>query len=296
LEFRILNLFRISDFGFKDCPMVKASSLRMGKTLCPGYQLRRLRGRGGFGSVWEAENSAGKIVALKFLPCEDALTAAQEIRAIQVVRKLRHPNLLSIHQVWCHKGYIIITMELADGSLQDLLDAYLIEFGTPPDSYEICCYLTQAARVLDFLNRREHVIDGQPMAIQHCDVKPTNLLLFGEKVKLCDFGLSSLTTCTLKHHRRAGTFAYAAPEVFQGRLSDWSDQYALAITYCHLRGGRLPFNDHPKTQSGYVRPAPDLSRLSAEEQRIITRALAPVPQDRWPSCVELMTQLGRALD
>jgi serine/threonine-protein kinase len=276
--------------------VVKVSSLCIGKEVCPGYQLRRLRGRGGFGSVWEAEREDGKLVALKFLPCKESLVAAQEVRSIQVVRQLHHSNLVRIDQVSCKPGYVIVTMELADGSLCDLLEAYRAEYHSNLAPRDVCQYLGEVAEVLDFLNSRRHWIDGQQVAIQHCDIKPTNLLLFGDRVKISDFGLSSVTGSPLRFHRRAGTLDYAAPEIFQGRLSDWTDQFALAVTYCQLRSASLPFPNTPKTfQKAYVRPAPDLSMLSLSERPIIARALAPVPQDRWPSCVDLIAQLRKAL-
>lgn len=276
--------------------MVRASTLCIGKDCCPGYELRRMRGRGSFGSVWEAVDEGERVVALKFLPCGDAASSANEIRSIQVVRKLRHPNLTRIEQVWCHRGYVGITMELADGSLQDLLDAYGSEFGTSLESKDVYFYLAQVAKALDFLNARQHLIEGKRASIQHCDIKPTNLLLFGEKVKLSDFGLASVTSTPVRSHRRAGTFAYAAPEVFQGRLSDWTDQYALAVSYCQLRAGQLPFPDPPKCNlSAYVRPTPDLTMLPTPERMVVARALAPVPQDRWPTCEEFMNQIRRVL-
>ncbi len=40
--------------------------------------------------------------------------------------------------------------------------------------------------------------------------------------------------------------AYAAPEVFRGQRSRWTDQYALAVSYCEVRGGRLPFANAPR--------------------------------------------------
>jgi serine/threonine protein kinase, bacterial len=276
--------------------VVRGSTLRPGKDLCPGFELRRLRGRGGFGSVWEAVRDDGRQMALKFLPCGDNLPAAQEVRSIQLVRPLRHPNLVHIEQVSCSRGYVVVTMDLADGSLLDLLEAYETEFQTPLVPHDVCNYLGQVARALDFLNSRQHLIDGQRVGIQHCDIKPTNLLLFGEKVKLSDFGLASVTGSPMKSHRRAGTLDYAAPEVFQGRLTDWTDQYALAVTYCQLRGGQLPFPEPPRGfQQSYVRPKADLSMLPPAEQQVIVRALDPVPQDRWPSCGELMAQLSRLL-
>ena len=94
-----------------------------------------------------------------------------------------------------------------------------------------------------------------------------------------------------------GTLCYTAPEVFQGWLSDRTDQYALAVSYCELRSGRLPFSDTPETfDKKYLRPEPDLSMLSPAEQPIIARALDAVPQDRWPSCSNLMTRLTQCLE
>lgn len=267
--------------------MIKATDLWMGKELCPGYRLVRLLGRGGYGHVWEAEVQDQR-VALKFLNCGSKRNPAQEVRFIQLVKQLTHPNLVRMDQVWCHRGYIVITMELAEGSLLDLLDAYDLEYGTPIPAHEVIDYLAQAAEAIDFLNTRAHQVNGQRIAMQHGDIKPSNLLLFGDNVKLCDFGLSSVTTDPLKSHQRGGTVEYAAPEVLQGRLSDWSDQFALAVTYCHLRGGKLPFegSTHPGRR-------PDLSMLPDAEKPAISRALSSIPPERWPSCNELIYQLRK---
>jgi serine/threonine-protein kinase len=275
---------------------VKISGIYEGLEPYPGIRLRTRLGRGGFAEVWEAETTEGKNIALKFMPCDDGLAASKEIRSIQAVRQLQHSNLIHIDKVWCYPGFVVIAMELADGSLQDLLEAYRLEFGTCIVPDQVCTLLGQAAKALDFLNTRQHQVDGQLVAIQHCDVKPSNLLLFGETVKVADFGLSAQTTTQLKAHRKAGTLNYTAPEVFQSRLSDRTDQYALAVTYCELRAGRLPFADTGASFKGdYTRPAPDLSMLPREEQPIINRALATVPQDRWPSCGEFIAQLSKVV-
>jgi serine/threonine protein kinase len=275
--------------------VVQAASLFAGKDLCPGYKLIRLRGKGGYGSVWEAETPEGYSVALKFLRCEDSRAASQEIKAIQNVKQLRHPNLIRINQVWCHGGYVIVTMPLAEGSLLDLYETCMNEYQTAMTPEEVCPLLIQAADGLDFLNTRQHILGGARVAIQHCDVKPSNLLLVNDAVTLCDFGLTAVTSATLRFHRTAGTLDYAAPEIFQGRLSDATDQYSLAVTYCHLRGG-LPFKDTPKTfQFGYIRSDPDLSMLTVTERPIVARALHPVPQDRWPSCKAFIGQMQKTV-
>jgi serine/threonine protein kinase len=275
--------------------MATMLSLGTGEEPVPGHRLIRLLGRGGFGEVWEAEKAGGAHLALKFMPFSDSLSAVKELRAIQAVRGLKHPRFVHIDQVWSQVGYLVVAMELADGDLDGLLRICLSDFGAPIPPAQVCGYLTQAAEALDFLNARRHSLDGQIVGVQHCDIKPSNLLLFGESIKLCDFGLAGVTTSILKAHRRGGTLDYTAPEVFQGRLSDRTDQYALAVTYCKLRGARLPFPDSPATfDTAYVRPAPDLSMLSPKERPIIARSLARVPQDRWPTCGEMMAPLAEA--
>lgn len=272
------------------------AELRAGVEAYPGCKLVQVIGRGGFAEVWEAERDGARL-ALKFVPANNTMVAAHEVRSIQCIRRLQHPHLIPIDQVWCQHGCVVVSMELAEGSLHDLFIASLEEFGAPLAPRLVIHYLKQAADVIDFLNSRQHLLDGQRVGFQHCDIKPSNLLLCGDTVKLCDFGLASPTSAALRTHRRAGTPDFTAPEVFQGRLSNWTDQYALAVSYCQLRGGRLPFSISPRGfQEAYVRPAPDLSMLPREERPIIARALAPVPLDRWPSCTDLIARLGAFLE
>jgi serine/threonine protein kinase len=252
-------------------------------------------GRGSYGEVWEAR-IAGRQIALKFMRCKNSIAAAKEIRSTEAVRKLWHPNLIHVDAVFLQSGYVVIAMELADGSLMDLLDLYVAERGTAIDPELVCDYLAQAADAIDFLNSFRHTHEGRTVGFQHCDVKPSNLLLIGGSVKLADFGLSAPLTSTLEPHGRAGTLAFAAPEVYRGQLSDRTDQYALAVTYCILRGGRLPFADTPsRFTPTYSRGQPDLSMLSPLERPIIGKALSVSPIGRWPSCRILMDQLGDLL-
>ncbi len=268
--------------------------LQAGLEPFPGHRLRRLLGFGSFAEVWEAEADSGSQMALKFLPAERQNATPSELRALQTIRQLQHPNLLRIHRVWCHLGYIVIAMELADGSLTDLLATYRQELGTPILPEHTCLLLTQAAAALDFLNARRHTIDGRTAAIQHCDVKSSNLLLFGETVKLADFGLAALMSGPVMARRPCGTPEYAAPEILHGRLSRHSDQFSLAVTYCELRGGRLPFANPPRTfHADYIHAPPDLAMLSPAERPVVARALAPVAEERWPTCGEFIDRVTR---
>jgi serine/threonine-protein kinase len=269
--------------------------LEAGSEPYPGHRIREYLGRGAFGEVWLTEVAGGKPVALKFMPC-DGRGSTQELRTLQKVRQIQHPNLIRIDRVWCYARHLVVSMELAEGSLDDLLSVYKTEFDTPMVPEQVCWYLNQVATAIDFLNRKEHKIDGQLVAVRHCDVKPSNMLVFGRTVKLTDFSLSLLTSIASQPNDRAGTPSYAGPELFQGRVNDRTDQYALAVSYCELRGGRMPFPDTPATfQVGYVRPHPDLSMVPEAERAILARALAPNPVDRWPSCTELMAKLSAAI-
>ena len=260
----------------------------------PGYRLTGFLGRGGWGEVWRPPGPRGPPLALKFLPCDSQLAAAQEIRGLQSIRQLHHPNLIHIDQIWCYSGHIVIAMELAEGSLLDLLGVYVSEFGTGIIPEHLCHYLTQTAAALDFLNTRQHNLNGQRVAVRHCDVKPSNVLIVGGVVKLADFSLATQTTSSMWYHREFGTLDYAAPEVFHGWLSDRTDQYALAVTYCQLRGGRLPFDDTPsRFRKDFVRCRSRPVGPERPNGPSYGRALAPVPQDRWPSCTEMLTRLAR---
>lgn len=262
----------------------------------PGFRLIRLLGSGSFGEVWEAATQTNRRLALKFLPCDARQRAAREIRALQAIRQLRHPHLIQVEGVWCFDGYIVVAMELADGSLLDLQATYRAQFGTPVVAEHSCLLLYEATEALDFLNSRQHMIGGRLVAIQHCDIKPSNLLMFGEHLKVADFGLSSVLASATETRCRAGTLDYCAPEIFRARLTSQSDQYSLAVTYCMIRGGRLPFPEGPaEFSSCYHRPKPDLTMLSERERPVVARALNPVPPDRWPSCCEFVRQLTQSL-
>jgi serine/threonine protein kinase len=272
---------------------VRDATLEVGAEPFPGYKLVGLRGSGGYSQVWEAVTKEGTSIALKFMPSRDDLAAALELRMIQAISELTHPNLIHIRQVWGQPGFVVIAMELADGSLLDVLEAFQIEQGSPVENKLLLHYLSQAARALDFLNSREHIYTGKRTGFQHCDVKPANLLVIGDRLKVADFGLAVATNVRLSNGRRAGTPDYAAPEVHRGQISDTSDQYSLAVTYFHLRTARLPFPPPPEYFFGsYVRPAPDLKLLSPPEQSVVRRALSPTPQDRWPNCREFVERLA----
>jgi serine/threonine protein kinase len=146
--------------------------------------------------------------------------------------------------------------------------------------------MLEAAKGIDYLNGRRHsTIDGELVSMQHRDIKPQNLLLVGGSVKVADFGLVRILEHSLTGHTGLMTPAYAAPEFFKGQTSSRSDQYSLAVTYCHLRGGHLPFvGSFAEIMEGHLMREPDLTMLPEAEQSVVARAMAKEPTRRWPSC------------
>jgi serine/threonine protein kinase len=267
--------------------------LERGAEPIPGYQLIDLLGRGGFGEVWKAHGPGGFEVALKFVPLVEQVGPV-ELRALQVIRHIRHPHLLSTFGSWEVDGHLIIAMELAERTLMDHFRDE-VRRGSPgipaPEIYE---HFLDAAKGLDYLNEPRHSFGGEePQGIQHRDVKPQNLLLIGGSVKVADFGLARVLEHSQTSHTGSMTAAYAAPEFFDRKTSSQSDQYSLAVTYCHLRGGRLPFTGSPmEVMSGHLMRPPDLTMLPEVERPIVERALAKVPKERWPSCRHFIAELS----
>src|SRR5207245_10523508 len=193
--------------------------------------------------------------------------------------------LVSLFGVWRTDNALILAMELCDRSLHDRLKEVRGQ-GLPGIPHgELLGYLRDAARGIDLLNDRH---------VQHRDVKPMNLLLLQGGVKVGDFGLAKLLERTVASNTGSMTPHYAAPECFAGTIAKQSDQYSLAVTYCLLRTGRLPFEGRPEqVMFGHLSGEPDLSRLPPAEQAIVARALAKKPELRWPSCqafVEALVQ------
>src|SRR5262245_8254444 len=124
----------------------------------PGYRLIEPLGRGGFGEVWKCSAPGGLTKAIKFVRGEGALAQGssnveQELRAIEHIKSIRHPFLLSTERVEIVDGDLVIVMELADRSLHDLLAEYRKKGQTGIPRWEVISYLREAAEVLDLLNQ-----------------------------------------------------------------------------------------------------------------------------------------------
>ena len=266
--------------------------LRVGAEFVPGYRLLERIGRGGFGEVWKAIGPGGVPMAAKFLQFERE-EGTIEARAIEFMKFVNHPHLVTTFGIWHRDEYLIIGMELAERTLKDrLADAVRTRLpGIPPD--ELFEQMRETAKAIDFLNEPRHVIDGRPrQSIVHRDIKPQNLLLCGGGVKVADFGLARALDRTASGSRGGMTPAYAAPELFEHRVSAQSDQYGLAVTYCQLRTNRLPFEGSPvEVMAGHLTRPPNLAILPEAERPVVAKALAKDPGQRWPNCRAFVEEL-----
>jgi serine/threonine protein kinase len=212
-----------------------------GQEPLPGYRLIEPLGTGGFGEVWKCEAPGGIYKAIKFVYGNlnsldgEALRAEQELKALQRVKEVRHPFVCSMERIDIVAGELLIVMELAEKTLHDcLVDAQSINLpGIPRDI--LLGYMRDAAEGLDFLNDKHN--------LQHLDVKPRNLFIIADRVKVADFGLvKHLERSTASGFMGGVSPIYADPETFSGKVSRHSDQYSLGIVYMELLTGKRPFN------------------------------------------------------
>lgn len=261
----------------------------------PGYRLIEPLGSGGFGEAWKCEAPGGLFKAIKFVFGNlnsldvDGARAEQELKALNRVKEVRHPFVLSMDRIEVVAGELVIVMELADKSLHDSyeesLEAGLV--GIPRDT--LLRYVRDAAEALDHMNEKHN--------LQHLDIKPRNLFLISDRVKVADFGLVK----TLERSGGSGilggvTPLYAPPETFTGNISGRSDQYSLAVVYQELLTGQRPFNGKNARQLAdqHLNAEPELRALPESERPIIARALAKDPAKRFPNCLTFVRALYNA--
>lgn len=260
-----------------------------------GYRLIERLGAGGFGEVWKCEAPGGIFKAVKFVYGSlnglghDSAHAEEELRAFQLIKSIRHPFLLSIDRVEVVSGEVVIVTELADQNLHELWEHFLSRGVPGIPRAELLGYLQEVAEVLDLLN--------QKFDLQHLDIKPRNLFLVSNHVKVADFGLvnslSDAVTAKLQAAMSAVTPLYAAPELFLGRLSRHCDQYSLAIVFQELLTGTLPFQGKNLRQLllQHTQEDPGLQPLPEHDRAIVARALAKNPEHRFASCQEFVRAL-----
>ncbi len=260
----------------------------------PGYRLIEPLGRGGFGEVWKCEAPGGLHKAIKFVAGDDGegrdgAQLRQEFDAFQTIKSIRHPFLLTLERVELVEGELVMVMELADRQLSDRFKECRSEGLPGIPRAELLAYFSEAAEALDVI--------GSQYGLQHLDVKPANLFLTAGHVKVGDYGLvSKLDAATGSGSNRGLTPKYVAPEVLRGQVHTRSDQYSLALVYYELLTGSFPYSGKTPQQMmlQHVSSHPDVSGLPECDQSPIWTALQKKPEDRFPSCLDLVRALLEA--
>lgn len=273
-------------------PAPKPSGLSLSQPLTgmEGYQLLERIGRGAYGDVYRALAPGGVVVAIKriFRSMDDE-SSQRELKALERIRELRHPFLLQTHSFRAFDDRLLIVMELADGSLEDRLKECRKAGlpGIPAD--ELLRYFSEAAEALDFLHQQK---------ISHRDIKPQNLLHLKGHAKVADFGIARPQQNALDHTLNVGgTPPYMPPEMWRGDISVHSDQYSFALTWYEMRTGRRVFSATNQLEllQQHSMGKPDVSGVSPAEQKVLLRALAKQPDQRFPTCVAFVQALAGTL-
>ncbi|CRY82999.1 serine/threonine protein kinase [Nocardia farcinica] len=274
--------------------------LRTGDTFA-GYEIKRVLGQGGMGTVYLARHPRlPRLTALKLLARElytDAEIRGRFEREADLVAQLDHPNIVTVYDRGAEDEQLWISMQFVPGSDAAAAD---IDVLAPGRAVQI---IGEVAAALDFAHAN---------GVLHRDVKPANILLAKapigqpERVLLTDFGIAGVRdadTTLASGDTITATLAYAAPEQLSGHTLDHrADQYSLACTLFWLLTGSVPFpganpavvlNGHlfgPPPSARALNPA-----LPPALDAVLARAMAKRPADRFASCAEFAGAARHAL-
>lgn len=254
-----------------------SSSILHGK-----YELGRLLGHGTFAKVYHArELQSGGSVAMKVVGKEKVVKVGmteQIKREIAVMKMVKHPHIVELHEVMASKSKIYFAMELVRGGE---LFAKISKGRLREDVAR--AYFQQLISAVDFCHSR---------GVYHRDLKPENLLVDENgNLKVTDFGLSAFAEHLRQDgllHTTCGTPAYVAPEVIGKKGYDGSkaDLWSCGVILYVLLAGFLPFQDdnimvmYRKIYRGDFKCPP---WFSPEARRLVTKLLDPNPSTRIPT-------------
>ena len=266
-------------------------------TMVSHYRIVEKIGAGGMGEVYLAEDTKlHRKVALKFLPlhlCQDPECRARFTREAEAAAQLDHPNIVSVFEVGEFQGRPFFSMQHVEGqSLKEVIAGKtlplerIIEIGI-----QIC----------------EGLQAAHEKGITHRDIKPSNILIDTHgRARIVDFGLASVmgSDHLTKTGSTLGTVGYMSPEQVRGESVDYrTDIFSLGIVLYELVTGRQPFKG--ESDAATSRNITDLtpeplarykSEISAEIQRIISKALAKDRNLRYQHADDILADLKREKD
>ena len=278
-----------------------------------GYRLEEQIGQGGMAVVYRAHDERlDRRVALKLLApglASDTAFRTRFIRESQAAAAVDHPNIIPVYDAGDAGGFLFIAMRYVQGG--DV--RALFTDGQVLSPARVWNIVSQVAAALDAAHEHNLI---------HRDVKPGNMLLDAaggrstggkggkagdqaDHVYLSDFGISKQTLAShlTSTGQFVGTLDYIAPEQIEGRAIDGRvDEYSLACATYEMLTGDPPFrrdlglaliNAHLSAQPPSVlakRP-----ELPASIDLVLAKAMSKVPEQRYATCTEFATDLGKAV-
>jgi serine/threonine-protein kinase len=234
-------------------------------------------GDGGFGAVYEAENTTGEKAAVKLVPKAPGTEREMLFTNLDGVR-----NVVPVIDSGEHEDQWVLVMPRAEKSLR----AHLQEHSRLPLS-ETVAVLSDVAEALADLKDRE---------IVHRDLKPENILLLGGRWCLADFGIAryAAATTALHTYKGAGSLPYMAPEVWKyQRATGATDIYALGVLAYELLEGTRPFTgpaEHDYQEQHLHGTPPSLTAAPPLLAALIMECLYKAPQAR-PAAGNVLARL-----
>jgi len=250
-------------------------TLSAGEKLGP-YEIISKLGAGGMGEVWKARDTRlDRFVAVKVLPEHIAKRAdlrQRFEREARAVASLNHPHICVLFDIGNHEGADFMVMEYLEG---ETLAERIGKGALPLD--QALRFASQAADALDRAHRA---------GVTHRDVKPGNIMLTRDGVKVLDFGLATLIEPDQAGDADAtvaaapltevgtvlGTAAYMSPEQARGqRLDARTDIFSLGVVLYQMITGTLPFRG--------VNALDVISSILQKEPAPLTQHVAGVPPE-----------------
>ena len=260
--------------------------------------LKRLIGKGGMGTVYQAEHLFLKrAIAIKILDRDmsnDPEEMARFEREAIAAAKLDHENIVTIHDVDEVNGRPFIVMEYVEG---EDLEHLITRKGALP-TLKAAKIVREVAVALDHAHHR---------GVVHRDIKPANILLRKDgRIKITDFGLAQPMGYVEQNEDGSvtGTPHYASPEQIKGLSADGrSDIYSLGITFYAMLAGKRPFEGRSadsvvRKHLETPRPSPRARRpmLARPIEAIVKKMMAIKPEDRHPDAAALLKDLDLFLN
>jgi serine/threonine-protein kinase len=261
----------------------------IGRLLDGRYEILEVIGTGGMAVVYKARcHRLNRLVAIKIL--KDDYIQDEEFRRRfraegEAVGMLSHPNIVSVYDVSSSNQADFIVMELIDGIT---LKQYMEKRGYL-NWKETLHFAIQIGKALEHAHGR---------GLVHRDIKPHNVMVLKNgSVKVADFGIARVMSKSNTLTKEAlGSVHYISPEQAKGgRVDNRSDIYSLGIVMYEMIAGRVPYDGESPVgvaiqhiNGGAVLPSRINPNIPQRLEKIIMRAMALDPEDRYPTATAML--------